>query len=622
MPRSPSSSSGSDPLSVSLDLPDLWQQEAFRALRDGKDVVVHAPTGAGKTRVFELYRELAAKKGQTIYTVPTRALANDKLAEWKSAGFDVGIATGDIAENTDAPIVIATLETQREKFVLGEGPALLVVDEYQLIADGTRGLNYELCIALADIEKTQLLLLSGSVENPQDIVAWLTRLGRNTHLVTTEERPVPLDHISSDDMPYSAPKNITGFWPRIAIDTLVSDYGPLLIFAPRRLTAEAIATKIAGSLPHTQIPKLSPEQERACGKELTALLQKGVAYHHSGLSYGARAGVIEPLAKAGLLRVIVATTGLAAGINFSVRSVIITERDYLDRNGSRRELQPDELLQMFGRAGRRGLDAKGYAVATRTSPSLHEASRKRLRRSNEIDWPTLLRVMAAAADEDRSPFEAARLLCQYLFSEQRIRIGFNQTDCDAPTAEDAPVSEPALSIPGPNEPLFGLSPTREEVYNSNCVWEDKNRARVVEVPLELATIFFRNSLRPALLVFEFVATTFPHGRVCRLKHEEGGHYYGKEIALGYKLEDGRFTLTKNIRRYLGVEKQETFTYDGLEGNILSKLQDNYFMGGRIVEVGEIKGVFRVRLDFSKTPSKSTKTRPASISSIQRCAPSP
>ena len=149
-PFSSSSSKGSEPLSVALDLPDLWQQEAVRALRDGKDVVVHAPTGAGKTRIFELYRENAAKKGQTIYTVPTRALANDKLAEWKDAGFDVGIATGDIAENTDAPIVIATLETQREKFVLGEGPALLVVDEYQLIADGTRGLNYELCIALAD----------------------------------------------------------------------------------------------------------------------------------------------------------------------------------------------------------------------------------------------------------------------------------------------------------------------------------------------------------------------------------------------------------------------------------------------------------------------------------------
>ena len=81
-------------------------------------------------------------------------------------------------------------------------------------------------------EKTQLLLLSGSVDNPEDIVAWLTRLGRDTHLVTTADRPVPLDHISSDDMPYSAPKNITGYWPRIAVDTLVSEYGPLPYLRP------------------------------------------------------------------------------------------------------------------------------------------------------------------------------------------------------------------------------------------------------------------------------------------------------------------------------------------------------------------------------------------------------
>jgi hypothetical protein len=32
-----------------LVIPDLWQQEAVRALQQGKDVVVQAPTGSGKT---------------------------------------------------------------------------------------------------------------------------------------------------------------------------------------------------------------------------------------------------------------------------------------------------------------------------------------------------------------------------------------------------------------------------------------------------------------------------------------------------------------------------------------------------------------------------------------------
>ena len=73
-------------------------------MRAGRDVVVHAPTGSGKTYVFELlYPSL---KGQAVYTVPTRALANDKYAEWRAAGWDVGITTGDVSERPEARVVV------------------------------------------------------------------------------------------------------------------------------------------------------------------------------------------------------------------------------------------------------------------------------------------------------------------------------------------------------------------------------------------------------------------------------------------------------------------------------------------------------------------------------------
>src|SRR5947208_15645007 len=163
-------------------VPDLWQQQAVAALREGKDVVVQAPTGAGKTLIFELWSNQGKNHGQAIYTVPTRALANDKLAEWRARGWDVGIATGDLAENLHAPILVATLETQKNRLIQGDGPALLVVDEYQMIRDLDRGLNYELAIALAP-SQTQLLLLSGRGANPQDIVKWLRRLGLRGLLV-------------------------------------------------------------------------------------------------------------------------------------------------------------------------------------------------------------------------------------------------------------------------------------------------------------------------------------------------------------------------------------------------------------------------------------------------------
>src|SRR6185295_3861092 len=104
----------------------------------------------------------------------------------------VGIATGDLSENLDAPILVATLETQKSRLIRGDGPALLVVDEYQMLRDPDRGLNYELAIALAP-RPTQLLLLSGSVANPQDVVKWLQRLGRNAIVIRHDKRPVPLE---------------------------------------------------------------------------------------------------------------------------------------------------------------------------------------------------------------------------------------------------------------------------------------------------------------------------------------------------------------------------------------------------------------------------------------------
>src|SRR5256885_10747204 len=172
-----------------VTLPDLRQQEAVAALRAGKDVVVQAPTGSGKTLIFELWSNQGKNRCQAIYTVPTRALANDKLAEWRARGWDVGIATGDLAENLSAPVLVATLETQKNRLIQGDGPSLLVVDEYQMIADPDRGLNYELALALAP-PQTQLLLLSGRVGNPQDIVKWVRRLGRDALLIRSCHHPV------------------------------------------------------------------------------------------------------------------------------------------------------------------------------------------------------------------------------------------------------------------------------------------------------------------------------------------------------------------------------------------------------------------------------------------------
>jgi superfamily II DNA/RNA helicase len=406
-------------LEINLVVPDLWQQEAVRALREGKDVVVQAPTGSGKTYIFELlYPSL---KGQAIFTVPTRALANDKLAEWRGCGWDVGIATGDLALNLDAKVLVATLETQRPRFLRRDGPRLLVVDEYQMIADPIRGVHYELALALAP-PQTQLLLLSGSVQNPQDLVAWLRRIGRDPVLISHDERPVPLEEIDLRALPDSAFVQTKNFWARTIGKALRAELAPVLVFAPRRNASEEMAQSMASAISVRDPLALSAEQEALAGKKLAKLLRSRVAYHHSGLSYAVRAGLIEPLAKAGQLNVVVATMGLAAGINFSMRSVLITDTRYKAGNFER-HVEPDELLQMFGRAGRRGLDDVGYVLMLPDIPRLGDARPRKLKRATQVDWPSLISVMRGAANRGEQPFAAAVELSRSLFSTQEVPIG-------------------------------------------------------------------------------------------------------------------------------------------------------------------------------------------------------
>ena len=577
---------------INLSLPDLWQQEAVRHIRSGRDVVVDAPTGAGKTHIFELLVE-AGLRGQAVFTVPTRALANDKRLEWQRKGWKVGIVTGDLSENGDAPVVVATLETQRERLLHGEGPALLVLDEYQMIGDPARGLAYELAVALAPPD-TRLLLLSGSVGNARDVVEWLRRLGRPAELVSTATRPVPLEEMPVEQLPRRAPKKLTGFWPRLAAEVLLSGMGPLLIFAPQRKEAEKIARQIFTALPTPDQLTLTREQEQILGGAHAALVQQRIGVHHSGMSYQQRAGVIEPLAKAGQLRVIVATTGLAAGINFSVRSVTVADSRIYDGR-MERDLTPDELLQMFGRAGRRGLDDTGYVVSTTHSPRLGEANQRFLRRTSQLDWPTLLRVMSRAALRGDAPFAAAEKLCAALFSKQKLLLGTETATTRVPVMGRAE----AETARADQHSLFGLRPTRAEILNSKGEWEIKQRDRIATHPLRLAWIHFKNHLDPALETWHFVASSFPIGRVCKLTRN-GRPVYGKELSIAMERSPRRFTLTRNIRQLTGLDAATEYSIDQLDDTVVPLMVPHLF-GAKVAGMVQRQEILMMQLDFSDTP---------------------
>lgn len=421
-----------------LMLPDRWQALALTALREGRDVVVDAPTGAGKTYIFERWAEQTNFAKRALFTVPTRALANDKFAEWRARDWDVGIMTGDLCVNPDAPIVVATLEAVQGLIVgaAANGPGqvaragrdgrgaafqLLVVDEYHWLADAHRGNHYE-GVLLAAPPGLQLLLLSGAVANPTDVAAWLRRLGRTAEVVQHRERPVPLEEVEVDDLIHGLPRCIEGFWSKRVAGALREGLGPVLVFAPHRADAERLARQFARELPLADVLTLTPEQEQLCGPQLSKLLARRVAYHHSGLSYAQRAGVIEPLAKAGQLRAVVATLGLSAGINFSLRSVLITAGGFR-HNHLDREIPPHDLLQMIGRAGRRGLDERGYVLVSTSTPRLRRAEPLRLKRAAPLPWALFLRQLRSGRDA----VELALAAGGRFFTEERIPLGIEQT---------------------------------------------------------------------------------------------------------------------------------------------------------------------------------------------------
>ncbi len=188
---------------------DQFQLEAMAELSENRSVMVAAPTGTGKTLVAEYAIWLAQQRGQrVIYTTPLKALSNQKYRDLRDMyGFDaVGLVTGDIVEHSRASIVIMTTEVYRNMLLEdgGErfgmlGPASLndvgfvVFDELHYLSDVERGPVWEEAIVCSP-EHVQLVGLSATVSNAEDLADWISRVHRPISLITHEQRAVPLEH--------------------------------------------------------------------------------------------------------------------------------------------------------------------------------------------------------------------------------------------------------------------------------------------------------------------------------------------------------------------------------------------------------------------------------------------
>ncbi|WP_244928200.1 DEAD/DEAH box helicase [Nocardioides sp. W7] len=177
---------------------DDFQLRACREIEEGRGVLVAAPTGSGKTIVGEFAIHLGLQAGRkAFYTTPIKALSNQKYQDLvaRYGPEQVGLLTGDITVNGEAPIVVMTTEVLRNMLYAGSrtlmGLGFVIMDEVHYLADRSRGAVWEEVIIHLP-ESVTLVSLSATVSNAEEFGEWLATVRGETATILEERRPVPL----------------------------------------------------------------------------------------------------------------------------------------------------------------------------------------------------------------------------------------------------------------------------------------------------------------------------------------------------------------------------------------------------------------------------------------------
>ena len=323
-----------------------WQTEALARVRD-KSALIAAPTGSGKTVVAYRWAGLLEEpRGRrVIFTAPIKALSNERYLELRALfGEEVGILTGDVKRNPEAPILCMTQEVYANRFC-GLPQQRVIVDEiHYMVHNPDRARAYAEGIAGTHPE-SELLFLSATVD-ARRFLAYLSRLAaRPIELVEQSRRPVPIHYLDREP---SAKK-------------LWEDLAPVLLFAFSYKGVMGLAGELYSTAQGRMRPPLR-ERVRELAKhyrvdrpDLLRLATGGVAIYHGTLLYKEKL-FVERLARENLLLAVAATDALSLGINLPVKTVLFAQ---LARYISG-PIAKTEFLQMAGRAGRPNLQEAGY----------------------------------------------------------------------------------------------------------------------------------------------------------------------------------------------------------------------------------------------------------------------
>ncbi|KAJ0542299.1 putative DNA helicase [Helianthus annuus] len=407
------------------------QSECFSAcFHSDINMVISAPTGSGKTVLFELcilrlLSKFMSQEGKfvhtkgtlkTIYISPSKALVQEKLRSWNQKLGSWGIycleLTGDnesynIRNIQEADIVLTTPEVKFDsvtRFGIKDGGlsffsdiSLVLIDEVHLLND-PRGAALEAIVSrikmigrspqmkTSPLAHVRFLAVSATIPNTDDLAEWLMVPTQGIKRFGEEMRPVKL---TTKVFGYTPAKNDFLFEKRLQNylfgEYLLMQYSSrksALVFCSTRKGAQEAAQVLSQTaMTHgysNPFIKSRDQQERlreaslSCGdKQMQSYILYGVGYHNGGLSPKDRS-LIEGLFLNGDLQVLCTTNTLAHGINLPAHTVIIKSTQYYNKEkGIYTEYDRSMILQMCGRAGRPPFDDTGTVIIMTRRETAH-----------------------------------------------------------------------------------------------------------------------------------------------------------------------------------------------------------------------------------------------------------
>ncbi|XP_041348113.1 probable ATP-dependent DNA helicase HFM1 [Gigantopelta aegis] len=370
-----------------------------------KPVVVAAPTGAGKTIIFELaiIRLLTKLKNsrtnwKIVYMAPMKALCAEKYLDWKSKfsphSLNLMELTGDteledFSELHQVNLILTTPEKwdsmsrkwkdNRSLFQMIE---LFLIDEIHIVNDSNRGATVEAVLSRmktlqlpeksADRSNMRFIAVSATMPNIEDIAKWLGSGVRPAVHYKLDEKYRPV-HLQKIVIGYPFKEGFSEFrfdmnlaYKLKGIIDAYSEHKPTLIFCSSRksvqYTGETLKKEHYGrSLLKAQHRDHVQRISRTLNdSKVSELVYLGIGIHHAGMAVQDR-NLVENLFREGHLPVLISTSTLAMGVNLPAHLVVVKSTMFYNM-GVPTEYSDTQVLQMIGRAGRPQFDKSATAV--------------------------------------------------------------------------------------------------------------------------------------------------------------------------------------------------------------------------------------------------------------------